>query len=149
LPGGAIGPPTAFFTTSTSVSTDWLVTLRPRLGWTANNWLFYVTGGMAVGRENLSQTINVLAPFVLTDTFSTTQVGWTAGGGIEAKLNPNVSIKLEYLYLDLGTTPAAAGILNPPFAGAGVNSAVRLTSSMARVGLDWHFNDTLAWWHGY
>jgi outer membrane immunogenic protein len=145
LPGGAIGPPTAFFTTSTSVSTDWLVTLRPRVGVTENNWLFYVTGGVAAGRENFSQTINIVAPFVLTDTFSTTQIGWTAGAGIEAKLNPNLSIKAEYLYIDLGTTPANAGLLVPPAAASGVNSAMRLTTSIARVGLNWHFNG-LTWW---
>lgn len=32
LPGGPIGPPTAFFTTTTSVSADWLFTARPRVG---------------------------------------------------------------------------------------------------------------------
>jgi outer membrane immunogenic protein len=144
LPGGAIGPPTAFFTTATSVSTDWLVTLRPRVGVASNDWLFYVTGGLAVAKENFSQTINVIAPFVLTDTYSATQAGWTAGAGIEAKLNPNVSLKLEYLYVDLGTTPAAAGALNPAFAGSGVNSSTRLTTSVARVGINWHLNDTLA-----
>jgi outer membrane immunogenic protein len=63
LPGGAIGPPTTFFTTATSVSTDWLVTLRPRLGYAADNWLFYVTGGLAVarGKDRRSRLGNVAA----------------------------------------------------------------------------------------
>jgi outer membrane immunogenic protein len=144
LPGGAVGPPTVFFTTQSSVSTDWLVTVRPRVGWTMNNWLFYATGGLAVARENLSQTVGVVAPFVLSNSFSTTQAGWTAGGGVEAKLNANLSIKVEYLYFDLGTTPATAGVLTPPFAGASVASATRLTASVVRFGLNWHFNDVLA-----
>ena len=144
LPGGAIGPPTTFFTTSTSVSTDWMVSLRPRVGFAFNNWLFYGTGGVAVAKENFSQNIALLAGFVLSDNFSATQVGWTAGGGIEAKISPNVSIRLEYLYYDFGTTPAAAGILTTPLAGSGVSSATRLTTSTARFGLNWHFNDTLA-----
>jgi outer membrane immunogenic protein len=146
LPGGAAGPPTAFFTTQTSVSTDWLVTARPRVGWTANNWLFYVTGGLAVGRENFTQTINVLAPFVLTDTFSTTQVGWTAGAGLAAMLNANWSVKAEYFYIDLGTTAANPGILTPPFAGAGVSSTMHLTTSIARVGIDYHFDSASFFW---
>ncbi len=146
LPGGAVGPPTAFFTTQTSVSTDWLVTARPRLGWTENNWLFYVTGGLAVGRENFTQSVNVLSPFVLTDTFSTTQIGWTAGAGVAAMLNANWSVKAEYLYIDLGTTPANPGILAPAFPGAGVSSTMRLTSSIARVGIDYHFNGVSLFW---
>ena len=52
LPGGAVGPPTAFFNTATSVSADWLFTARPRVGWAMREWLLYVTGGLAVGREN-------------------------------------------------------------------------------------------------
>ena len=32
LPGGALGPPTLTFNTTTSLSTDWLFTFRPRLG---------------------------------------------------------------------------------------------------------------------
>jgi outer membrane immunogenic protein len=146
LPGGAVGPPTAFFTTQTSVSTDWLVTARPRLGWTADNWLFYVTGGLAVGRENFTQTVNVLAPFVLTDTFSTTQVGWTAGAGVAAMLNANWSVKAEYLYIDLGTTSANPGILTPPFAGSSVSSTLHLTTSIARVGIDYHFDSASLFW---
>jgi outer membrane immunogenic protein len=51
------------FTVNSSVSTDWLITLRPRVGVAANNWLFYVTGGLAVG--------NVKSNFNFTDTFAT------------------------------------------------------------------------------
>ena len=35
-----------------------------------------------------------------------TQTGWTAGGGIEAKIGADWTAKVEYLYVDLGwTTP--------------------------------------------
>ena len=68
LPGGAAGPPTAFFNTATSVSADWLFTARPRIGWATDEWLLYVTGGLAVGRESFSQTIAILAPFVETSS---------------------------------------------------------------------------------
>ena len=72
LPGGPIGPPTAFFSTTASMSTSWLFTGRERLGWAADHWLVYVTGGLAVGKENFSQTITLLAPFVETASFSST-----------------------------------------------------------------------------
>lgn len=144
LPGGAVGPPTAFFNATTTVSTDWLVTLRPRVGWAIDNWLLYGTGGLAVARENLSQSFTLLTPFVLSNSFTTTQVGWTAGAGVEAKLSRNWSVKAEYLYVDLGNTPTNASVLTPPLAGNGGFAAMHLTANVVRVGLDYHFDNVFA-----
>jgi outer membrane immunogenic protein len=143
LPGGVFGPPTVYFNTMTTVSTDWLVTVRPRVGWAVNNWLLYVTGGLAVGREDFTQTVNLVSPYFLSDTFSATQAGWTAGGGLEVMPTPNWSLRAEYLYVDLGTTPANSGLITPPFGSVAFSNAMRLTTSMARVGLDYHFNDAM------
>jgi outer membrane immunogenic protein len=33
--------------------------------------------------------------------------GWTLGGGIEAMICPNWSIKAEYLHVDLANTPSS------------------------------------------
>jgi outer membrane immunogenic protein len=138
LPGGPVGPPATFFSTATSVSTNWLFTARPRLGWANNTWLFYVTGGLAVANEKFAQTITLLAPFVETAAFSTTQVGWTVGGGVEYALNRNWSIKGEYLYVDLGTVNTT-GTIAPPFAGFGNASSVHLTTSIGRGGINYRF----------
>jgi outer membrane immunogenic protein len=64
-------------------------------------WLLYVTGGLAVGRENFSQTIAILAPFTETSDFATTRAGWTVGGDIEYAIARNWSIRGEYLHVDL------------------------------------------------
>jgi outer membrane immunogenic protein len=138
--------PALTFTTATSVSTDWLVTVRPRIGWTEHNWLLYVTGGLAAARENVSQNVNLLMGVVLSNSFSDTQFGWTAGLGAEGKLTPNLSVKLEYLYTDLGSTPANNGVFNPmPAPISTANTSVRLTSNTVRFGLNWHLNG-LTWW---
>ncbi len=34
--------------------------------------------------------------------------GWTAGGGVEAAITSILSVKLEYLYVDLGTRSVSA-----------------------------------------
>ena len=138
LPGGPIGPPTAFFSTTASMSTSWLFTGRERLGWAADHWLVYVTGGLAVGKENFSQTITLLAPFVETASFSSTRVGWTVGAGVEYALSRNWSIKGEYLHVDLGSV-GLNGTTTPPFAGLANPGSVRLTTEIARAGVNYRF----------
>jgi outer membrane immunogenic protein len=138
LPGGPIGPPAQFFSVATSVSTNWLFTARPRLGIASNNWLFYVTGGVAVGNEKFAQTIMLLVPFVENAAFSTTRVGWTVGAGVEYALNRNWSIKGEYLYVDLGNV-STVGTIVPPAAGFVDATTTHLTTSIGRGGINYRF----------
>lgn len=130
--------PGAFFTVQNSMSTDWLITARGRIGFAANNWLFYATGGLAVTNERFSQTNLFLAPFVSTSTFSDTRLGWTVGGGAEYALNKNWSIKGEYLYADFGTV-STTGVLTPAFAGSVIGNTFHLTTNIGRVGVNYKF----------
>jgi outer membrane immunogenic protein len=138
LPGGAIGPPTLTFSTATSVSTNWLFTARPRLGWAMNTWLVYVTGGFALGRESFNQTVTLLAPFVATTGLAATRAGWTVGAGVEYAIAGNWSIKGEYLHVDLGTVNTAATV-TPAFPGLNMTGSVRLTAEIARGGVNYRF----------
>ncbi|MGB9028185.1 MAG: outer membrane protein [Rhodomicrobium sp.] len=78
---------------------NWYGTVRGRLGYAFNNVLVYGTGGLAYGgvdsRIENSSTYKV----------SSTNTGWTAGGGVEYMFAPNWSGKIEYLHIDLGWTP--------------------------------------------
>jgi outer membrane immunogenic protein len=103
LPGGPLGPPTAFFSPTSSASTDWLFTGRGRIGWANDHWLLYATGGVAVTNLSVNQTIVQLAPFVFNASSSDTRVGWTVGAGFEYMFAKNWSVKGEYLYLDFGS----------------------------------------------
>jgi outer membrane immunogenic protein len=139
------------FTVNSSVSSDWLITLRPRIGIASNNWLFYATGGLAVA--------NVKSDFSFTDTFasaaesasiSKTKAGWTAGVGTEYAVMNGWSVKAEYLYVDLGrdgTTSSnlhnrdAFGIFPANFffpLNVFTHSA-DLRSNIVRVGLNYKF----------
>ena len=70
---------------SGSVTTDWLVTIRPRVGWTFDRFLVYGTGGLAVTHQHNSLTdIDSTTVGGVIGTFNATSsqtVGWTAGGG--------------------------------------------------------------------
>ena len=75
---------------------DWFGTVRGRVGLLpTDRVLIYATGGLAYGE------LSATAPLVPL-SWGSTRVGWTVGAGAEVKLDNNWSVKLEYLYMDLG-----------------------------------------------
>ena len=77
----------------------WLGTVRGRVGYTWDRLLPYVTGGLAVGSLESSEGS---PPIPLFGSGTQTRAGWTAGAGIEAKIDDRWTTKIEYLYVDLG-----------------------------------------------
>lgn len=73
-------------------------TIRGRAGATFGQVMPYVTLGAAFGRGT-AQVVNG----GVTTSQSATHFGWTAGLGIEAKATDNISVKAEYMYVDLGS----------------------------------------------
>jgi outer membrane immunogenic protein len=73
----------------------WLGTARLRFGYAFDTILPYVTAGIAVGDLNADMVGKPLG------TGSTTNLGWTAGGGVEFALSAALRAKVEYLYADL------------------------------------------------
>jgi outer membrane immunogenic protein len=129
----------ATFSSSTTVSSNWLFTARPRLGWANGNQLLYLTAGLAVTNVDFSQSILLGPVGTLAGSSSTTEVGWTAGGGVSYGLSWNWSIKAEYLYVNFpnqNTAQVLSG--NPLFTGTGT-VARNLTASIARAGFDYRF----------
>jgi outer membrane immunogenic protein len=80
---------------SCSAGMDWLFTLRGRVGLDMNGWMPYITGGLAVADVHADNGIS---------KESSTETGWTVGGGLEVKLDRNWSFKGEYLYVDVGNS---------------------------------------------
>lgn len=72
---------------------DYLGTVRGRLGYAVDRYMIYGTAGLAYGRGDLSMG-------GLSN--KQTHFGWTIGAGVETMLAPNVTARLEYLYVDLG-----------------------------------------------
>ena len=85
-----------------STSIDWEATARARLGYAHDNWLFYVTGGLALlgTKTTFTPLLGTCGTFGIVNCSGTNkQVGAALGGGVEYGLTPNVSAKLEYLYI--------------------------------------------------
>jgi outer membrane immunogenic protein len=112
-----------------SAKLDALGTVRGRFGVAFGNFLPYITGGLAVGDIHGTES--------LLGSGSSTEVGWTAGGGIEAKVSDAWSIKAEYLYADLGNH----AIFDDDFGGGVIESEhIKFTTNIVRAGLNYHFN---------
>lgn len=146
-------PPFAF-NFQESVQTNWLFTARPRLGWANNNWLVYVTGGVAVTQLKYNSTftdnyslIGIPSNVLDIGALSTAKVGWTIGGGVEAALWSNWSAKLEYLFVDFGSIAGTStNSISPAYAaffGSSTNPffhSAELTANILRLGLNYKFN---------
>jgi len=92
----SLGAP--FYTDHTKVS--WLATLTGRMGYAVHPAaLIYVRGGAAWVRDTFTETCP--APGCPGEAKST-RSGWTLGGGIEYRFQPNWSVFVEYAYMDFG-----------------------------------------------
>lgn len=115
---------------------DWFATARARFGYAFGNILPYVTGGASFGRVDQYRVEPGGDPF---GNFSvgSTRTGWTAGAGIEYQVTRNLSVKAEYLHVDLGPqyyqTPGELA-----FAPANDHSA-HPTLNVVRAGVNWRF----------
>ena len=76
---------------------DWLITVRPRIGYAWDNWLFYVTGGWALGKAVWSDGLTASNGVIIGNTMSRELGGWTVGAGVEYGLVSGWSLKAEYL----------------------------------------------------
>jgi outer membrane immunogenic protein len=101
-------------------SNPWFGTLRGRAGLAVSNFLIYGTAGIAFG-ELQGQTFGLVSE-------SHTNVGWTAGAGVEAGFAAHWSAKIEYLFVDLASNT---------YALTGMNNG--LSASLFRMGVNYHF----------
>ena len=116
---------------------DWLGSLRGRSGLAVDNTFIYVTGGLAFGRLNSGWGAGYTgSPLSPTDSVVTdTKFGWVAGVGVEHKLLPNVSVRSEVLYYDLGRVSQTN-----TFAGFGTyRTEFSHEIFSARIGVNFHW----------
>ena len=110
---------------SCKTSDTWLATVRGRLGYAADRFMPFVTGGAAFG------DIRAQAPGFAQ--VGSTQTGWTLGGGLEAALATNWTAKVEYLYVDLGSFNCGISC------GAGFTNNVSFHTNLLRAGVNYKF----------
>lgn len=118
---------TAEASVSGGSTVDWFATARLRGGYLANpDLLLYATGGLAWGSVSASYDIDLNGFGSLDDSTSKSQMGWTLGGGFEYAVTHNISLKTEYLYVDLGS----ARLLKEDLGGTGAGQANRGSTTL-------------------
>jgi len=105
-------------------SNTWLSTVRGRLGYAADRYMPFVTGGAAFG--------NIEASTPGFPQGGADRTGWTLGGGLEAALVNNWTAKVEYLYVDLGS-------FNCGFNCGVTTDNVSFHTNVLRAGLNYRF----------
>jgi outer membrane immunogenic protein len=118
----------------------WIATARLRLGYAADKWLFFISGGGAWSGVE----VTVWDPLGPTNTahHKKTLTGWTVGAGWEYALGYGWSWKSEFLYIDYGWTkffdpadacsPDCRLFLNP--------REVSLKNYIFRTGINYRFD---------
>ncbi len=147
---------TSFSTTPASYTfsrkLDNLAAIRARLGYAVGPALFYGTGGAATGEiSNRFYTSNTANSFTVR-TDDDQADGYQAGGGVEYRLAPNLSVTGEYLYTSLdapdyvirvgqGSAPATNPfVLAPNTVGTDMNrSNGRFGLHAVRIGMNYRF----------
>jgi outer membrane immunogenic protein len=135
---------------------DWFGTVRGRVGLTMPSWpnlMVFGSGGFAYGGVNDLFSYSAGSPLTAQlvqgqGVYDSTKTGWAAGGGVEytPMAFPSWSLKLEYLYTDLGTVSQNVfGLVNtgPAGVGPGVFAATNEAAyrwHTVRAGVNWHFN---------
>jgi outer membrane immunogenic protein len=121
---------------SCQTSNTWLATLRGRAGVAWDRVLLYATGGGAGGSINTSVPA-VPALGYTAGSSSSTEYGWTAGGGLEFGITDNLTAKIEYLYVDLQNGSFSCTVASCGFVGS---EPVSFQTSLVRAGLNLKFN---------
>lgn len=105
---------------------DWLMSVRLRAGYSISNVLLYATAGVAWGNFDLS-----IADSSGWARSSDTLLGYVVGAGVEMRLAPNWSARVEGLYYGFGDSDMRIGGTSVPFDAS---------TTTIRAGVTYHFN---------
>lgn len=134
------------FTVNQSATTNFIATLRPRIGIAADRNLAYLTGGVAFTSVNYVQSYadtpsggTVASPGSGQASASKALVGWAAGAGWEHAFTDHATFRLEYIYASFPTTSALGAISDPAGGANALHGSANLTIQTARLGLNYKF----------
>jgi outer membrane immunogenic protein len=134
----AIAPPPVIAQERFTSNVNWIAAVTGRVGYAANDWLFYAKGGGAWMHVSYTEDLLTGASTnvppgatAFTQVISDNRSGFTVGVGIEFGLVENISGKIEYDFYDFGSKNYNFGITP-----VSVNSNIHTLT----VGINYKFN---------
>jgi opacity protein-like surface antigen len=125
----------------TSISTPrWYATATGKFGFAANDFLFYAKGGAAWMNVNYTQSVTTGLGGISSQTITDTRSGFTVGGGFEFGMTENLSLRVEYDYLNFGTKTYTFANLNTAPLPLVLPVAIRSSTSLITAGINYRFN---------
>lgn len=142
------------YSVSSSISTNWLFTLRGRLGYQKQLYFpgfLYLTGGMAITQLKVNNYFNDNSSLEGNgfNGISQNQIGWTIGAGAEVAAFKHMSVNIEYLYINIPSLTTAGSIFNTQ-SGFGIpvhsmtssfSSTANFYTNAVRIGLNYRFDE--------
>jgi outer membrane immunogenic protein len=114
-------------------SAQWFAAVTGRVGYAANDWLFYAKGGGGWMRVSYTEDfLNPAGVTINTQVFTDNRTGFTVGAGIEFGLVENLSGKIEYDFYDFGSRNYNFNTITPVSVSSNLHTIV--------VGLNYRFN---------
>jgi outer membrane immunogenic protein len=113
---------------------QWFAALTGRVGYAANDWLFYAKGGGAWMNARYTEDLLVAggAVFPVSQVITDNRTGFTVGAGIEFGLVENLSGKIEYDFYDFGSKNYNFNAITPLSVSSNLHAII--------VGLNYKFN---------
>ena len=148
--------PNPAFTMLFNAHNNWLASARARIGWVADQWMLYATGGAAWTTTSYTTTAtgltippNRLAGISTTAAFSDfATTGYVVGAGVEWMLTQNWLIRAEYLHYGFGTSSGQLPLLgSAPDLSCLFGQCIwaigtsRLNFDTVRVGVSYKFGE--------
>jgi outer membrane immunogenic protein len=129
-------------TITQSLTTNFLATVRPRVGIAADRNFAYVTGGVAFTAISYSETYSdanpAPGPGAGAVSASRSLIGWTAGAGWEYALADHWTVRVEYLIAGFPTTNALGTIVAPGGTNT-LHGSADLLVQLLRTGVNFKF----------
>lgn len=118
---------------------DWLATLVGRVGFAFDRTMLYGLAGVAWSNVETNVRDNIVGLLRLEG--DATHVGWVVGAGLEYALSPNISARIEYNHVDLGskTHDLDVSIGGTPL-GVTIPTKVDLTIDTIKLGVTMKIN---------
>jgi len=139
FPGGGGFVPS---TTTSRDALDWFGTVRARLGTLVTpRTLLYATGGFAYGgvRDNFAVVGTPPTAGDVAGSDRVVRAGWAAGAGAEYAATDHISIRAEYLHVDLGTDTVRGYDVSGFFPGVFIDYGIPIREDIVRVAVDYKF----------